>query len=170
MAVMAVPLQLQTRTFMGGFYYKNSTRYTLASTNTLPVGTQFYFSVKSEYYTTQGWLPWAYQKVQLLKDGAVLAEGYTNDDGWVWFPTTFGETYSVEEGTHEYVAVTVAGPNNTESRSSPIIITGQAVTPPTPPPPTPGIWEWLMQNWKILAVVGALAVAGIGVAIALKKK
>jgi hypothetical protein len=168
MAVMAVPLQLQTRTFMGGFYYKNSTRYTLASTNTLPIGTPFYFSVKSEYYTREGWLPWAYQKVQLLKDGAVLAEGYTNADGLVWFPTTFGETYSVEEGTHEYVAVTVAGPNNTESRSSSITITAETVPPP--PAPTPGIWEWLMQNWKLVAAVGVVGIVGVALGLALKRK
>jgi hypothetical protein len=163
---MAVPLQFQTRTVMNGAYYKNSTRYALGSTNTLPIGTPFFFGVKSEYYTTEGWLPWAYQKVQLLKDGAVLEEGYTNADGLIWFPTTFGETYSVEEGTHEYVAVTVAGPNNIESRSSPITITGQTITPP----PTPGIWEWLMQNWQTVAVVGAVAFAGLAIAYALKRR
>jgi hypothetical protein len=167
MAVMAVPLQLQTRTFMGGWYYEDNVLNTLQPNNTLPVGTRFYFWVKSEYYTTEGWLPWAYQKVQLLKDGAVIDEGNTDENGVRYFPTEPWATFSVEEGTHQYVAVTVAGPNNTESRSSPITITGQAVTPPTP---VTGIWEWLMQNWKLVAVVGAVAIAGVGIVVALKRK
>jgi hypothetical protein len=159
-------LPFETRTLIGGYYYKDTAVYPLNVTNNLPIGTLFYLWVKSEYYTTEGWLPWAYQKVQLLKDGAVLAEGYTDENGVCYFPTTFGQTYSVEEGTHEYVAVTVAGPNNYESRSSPLTITGTTITPP----PTPGIWEWLMQNWQILAAVGAAAVAGLAIAYALKRK
>jgi hypothetical protein len=142
---------------MGGWYYRNNTLVPLTEDNRLPVGTRFYFWVKSEYYTREGWLPWAYQKVQLLKDGGVLEEGNTDVTGVVFFPTTRGATYTVEEGTHEYVAVTVAGPNNTESRSKPIKITGEAAVPPPPPVP----W-WQEYWWAIaLAAIGGIAIVGV---------
>jgi hypothetical protein len=100
----------------------------MGKTITLQPGTRFYFCVVSQYFAGD-WLPWAFQKVQLRKNNSFLEEGTTNIDGYVWFPTASGETYAVEEGTQKFVAVTVAGPNNAESRSDEITITGQAAAP-----------------------------------------
>jgi hypothetical protein len=36
-------------------------------------------------------------------------------------------------------------------------------------PPT-GIWDWLKQNWMLVAAVAGAAVVAIGIAVALKRK
>lgn len=41
---------------------------------------------------------------------------------------------------------------------------------PTAPPTPPGIWEWLQQNWMLVAAVAGAAVVAIGIAVALKRK
>jgi hypothetical protein len=149
-------LQITTRTFIGGYYYTDDTVELLKPENTLTVGTRFYFYVISQYFTFEGWLPWANQKVQLVKDGKVLEEGYTDNGGTCCFPTTYGETYKVEEGTHQFKAVTVATPESLASESDILKITGTTVSPPPTPP-----WQEQLKKYAPWLIAGGVTLAAI---------